>query len=298
MFSQNFKADFKAVTERLRDGPPFALARFNDGELAILQRKPYKAASGWRTQGDTWIRSRLLAALQYKGRDYYVGISPLCCIPGAPQWYRKHVRKHESELTFATLFFNANYHASLKFFSGFDALKVGCAAGCDVRIPRDAVNQRWDVDAIVDKMLESDRPILLAAGPGACVLAHRYWMRADPASRQSVVDVGAVLDTEIHGQPTRDYQQRDPGAARILRHVCQWAGRDHGLHVAQLPKGTNTALRPQGFNVSTEVRDAGMMTQAAVRQHEAPPVDGTPHAARGLPPKPQLPTSGWLRRKK
>lgn len=299
MFQQRFKQDFRAVTERLRDGPPFALARFNDGELAILKKEPYRAASGWVTKGDTWIRTRLMAALQCTEPDYYIGISPICCIPKGPAWYSKNVRTHRSSLTFATLFFNANYHQAKAYFSQLDALKVGCAKACDLRVPRDAVNKRWDVDAVVAQMLESKRPILLAAGPAACVLAHRYWLRAPPGERQSVIDVGAILDVELHGQPTRDYQKRDAGSQRILRHACTWTMTGDGRHpVSHEPLTTNSRPVPAGFNVSTGVSPASAMTAAAVNQRDGSRVSGTPHADRGAPPKPTLPSRGWLRKKR
>jgi hypothetical protein len=86
-------------------------------------------------------------------------------------------------------------------------------------VPDDLVTGRTDIDAIVERLLGVERPILLAAGPASCVIAHKYWMRADPRRRQTIVDVGSAIDELTKGRTTRQYQL--PGT-RTAELICKW----------------------------------------------------------------------------
>jgi hypothetical protein len=88
------------------------------------------------------------------------------------------------------------------------------------RIPADGVTQPWDLDGLVAKLLEVDRPILLAAGPCANIIALRYWQRQKPDKRQTILDVGSALDV-LHGKYSR--------ACHTLKadHQCSWQGIEY-----------------------------------------------------------------------
>lgn len=234
-FSRDYKRDLAEVERAIKEGEAFCLVRFNDGEHALLHGQTYKAASGWRykgtrkgkkTQRPLWLQGPLAASLAANLPGYCVGISAPCCLPKLVFYYRRAVQVAADRVTYASLFFNSNYPRALRFFHELDAIKVG-PKGCDYQVPADGVNRKWDIDALVDKLLEeADRPILLAAGPSACIIGHRYWERGlerqtkDPGFRiQSILDVGAVLDTVIHKQKTRTYH--DSGSP-LRGHVCRW----------------------------------------------------------------------------
>lgn len=234
---RDYKRDYVEVERALREGEPFCLVRFNDGEFALLNGQKYKAASGWKVQAtsgrrlktkpDLWIRAPLTASLSANLPGYHIGISPPCCLPAMVLYYRRAVQVPPSRVTFATLFFNANFARAVRFFRELNGIMVGCGEGCDYRVPADGVNQEWDIDAMVTKLLdEADRPVLLAAGPSACIIGHRYWERAlerqtsEPGFRpQPIVDVGATLDQVIHGRRTRTYHDAN---SPLRGHVCVW----------------------------------------------------------------------------
>jgi len=217
MFSQDYIKDFDSLLVQ-RD--PFALTRFHDGEHAILSHQPYHAASHWGTQGaDVWFEGELRAALETEIRGFCIGISPPCCTPAATEYYRRHVRCREEQLTFSTIFHFSNYKrvsALQKRFS--DAVIIG-SGKADIEVPKNGVSSEWDLQAVVDKMLHIDRPFLLAAGPCANVIIYRYWRLQEAHKRQTVIDVGAALDTQLHGASTRPYH--DEGST-LKRHTCDW----------------------------------------------------------------------------
>ncbi len=251
-FRRDYKADYAAFEAAVRAREPFCFVRFNDGELAVLQGKPYKAASGWRLRRkeESWLREPLLQALRARLPGYHVGLSPACCLSKAVIFYRREVQVPDPQVTFSTLFFNYNYAQALKFFRQLDAALVSCKNG-DFKVPSDGVNREWDIDALVEQLLEVKKPILLAAGPSACVIGHRYWERVlerqtqDRRFRpQSIIDVGATLDTVVHGGRTRLYHD----ASNPLRgHLCVWdAGvRRSGMSAPNLqPQGPQPARHP------------------------------------------------------
>ena len=91
--------------------------------------------------------------------------------------------------------------------------------GGDFRVPDDLVHGQFDIDSLVERLLTVDRPILVAAGPASCIIVHKYWMRAEPARRQAIVDVGSAIDERIKGRKTRQYQI--PGT-RTAELICTW----------------------------------------------------------------------------
>lgn len=215
MTTNRFQADFARVLDLSR---PVALSRFHDGELRLLRGEPYKARSGWSISQESWLRPRLEKALRAELDDYLVGISPPCDFPQGTAFYLSHVRPNRR--TFATLFWHANYHQFVAALQG--PLKGACIVTSGrghYQVPANGVATRWDLDGLVTQLLEERRPILVAAGPCACVIVHEYWCRQRPELRQPILDVGAAVDPVVHGKSTRDFH--DP--ASILRnHSCSW----------------------------------------------------------------------------
>lgn len=216
---------FQRDLERFLKPPhPVALARFHDGEHHVLLGQPYDARSGWHVYRPSWLRDRLRDALAADLEDYWVGISPPCDYPRGTAYYRGIVRT--KRLTFATLFWHSNYPRVRSFFAGKLAAPgvrsfatVGCSARCDYSVPANGVAKPWNLDELVTRLLQERRPILVAAGPSACVIVHEYWKRADPSTRQTILDIGAALDPILLGRNTRDFHK--PGSP-LLSHACRW----------------------------------------------------------------------------
>ncbi len=214
-FTQDFIRDFEQFDF---SGPPFAFARFADGERAVCMGTPVAGGDGWAYAGGaSALADAVNAALRYDGEGYHVGISDSCCDGPARDWYLKQVRVPPERLTFSNVFVNWNYRRfRLLDLSG--AVTVASEGG-DFAVPADLFATPFDIDALVDQLLRVDRPILVSAGPASGVIIHRYWERAGPARRQVIVDVGSAIDERTKGRRTRAYQQ--PGT-RTAELVCRW----------------------------------------------------------------------------
>lgn len=228
MFVQDFTKDFDAV---LAAEKPFALVRFGDGELALIDGRSHQSADAWRSLGATWLRKELVDSLRANMDGWHVGLPPLCCIGGGLK-LRATARVPLPRQTFATLFIHGNLARASEITARYkDAVVVGSWFG-DVRVPADGVTHPWDVDVVVNKLLESDKPILLAAGPCSNIIALRYWTRQSADKRQSIIDVGSALDV-LNGKHTRHYHD-----GKMLKHVCVYGSRQ------ELPTRQVSVIRP------------------------------------------------------
>jgi hypothetical protein len=254
MFRQDYTRDFDAL---LAQEEPFAFVRFHDGEHAILEGLPYRAASKWRTNGkDVWLRDELRAALDTTLDRFYVGISPPCCTPRAAEYFRRFVRG--DKVTFATLFQHRNYTRVEELRAKFpNALLIGSSSMAELRVPADGISAKWDLQGLVDEMLTIDRPFFVAAGPCANVIIHRYWSLQDDDKRQTAIDVGAALDLLLHKTTTRHYHHP---SSKLLLHECEWEkwtpfGRRKEGSSVRLPPTDETyaKLGEQGFIGSNRV---------------------------------------------
>jgi 2-polyprenyl-3-methyl-5-hydroxy-6-metoxy-1,4-benzoquinol methylase len=212
-FNQDFRRDFEQVDFR---GAPFALARFGDGERAICRGAPVQSQDGWRYAGGrSQLAADLNASLRYNAPGYYIGISDGCCDLPARDWYLQRVTVPLEQLTFANLFVNSNYRRFCQL--DLSGMAVVAASGGDYEVPEDLVRSSFDIDELVERLLAEDRPILVSAGPAACVIIHKYWQRAQ--RKQVIVDVGSAIDERIKRRKTRQYQV--PGT-RTAQLTCTW----------------------------------------------------------------------------
>lgn len=213
-FTQDFRSDFDQFDFH---GPPFAFVRFGDGERSICQGVALVNCDGWHYDGRaSRFASELNASLTFNAPDYYIGISDGCCDREARDWFLARLQVPLDQVTFANIFVNGNYQR----FRRLDLSRTVLVAsvGGDFTVPEHLINSDFDLDALVDRLLAVDRPILFAAGPASCVLIHKYWTRAG-ANRQTVVDIGSALDEVLKGRKTRGYHY--PGSLTANK-VCRW----------------------------------------------------------------------------
>jgi SAM-dependent methyltransferase len=214
-FTQDFLRDFDQFDFH---GRPFAFVRFGDGERSICRGIPLVNCDGWSYDGAaSRFAADLNASLTFVDPDYYIGISDGCCDREARDWFLERIRVPLEQVTFANIFVNGNYRRFRKLDLSGTALVS--SSGGDFTVPEHLINSDFDLDGLVDRLLAVDRTILVAAGPASCVLIHKYWLRADPGRRQTIVDIGSVLDEVIKGCKTRCYHY--PGSPTANR-ICRW----------------------------------------------------------------------------
>jgi hypothetical protein len=214
MFVQDHRLDFDAV---LAAADAFALIRFGDGEMAIIDEIRHRSADAWSISGKTWIRRELLNALYTNMPGFCMGLPSPCCLSRCVRM-RHACKAPLAQQTFATLFMHANLPRAHELEKRFDSAVIVSAGYGDVRVPSDGVSKTWNVDEIVEELQQSTDPILLAAGPCSNVIALRYWKRQPSDRRVPIIDVGSPLDL-LRGNVTRHYH------GKMNMHRCSWGER-------------------------------------------------------------------------
>jgi len=217
-FTQDFRSDLEQIYFR---GKPYAFIRFGDGERAFCDRRPIVTCGEWKYDGsDSEIAKGVDRAIAANLPGLFIGISCPCCDKKAHQWYLKHVNVPRRRLTYANLFVNANWVRFMQKFKALDRSEyvlVSCRKG-DIRVPKNAIENPYDHDALLRELFKVRKTILIAAGPLKCRLIHDYWTRAP--RKQIVLDIGSVLDMKIHGHPTRGYHIK---TRPTRKRVCIWS---------------------------------------------------------------------------
>jgi hypothetical protein len=240
--NKGFRHDYEAMLEGISpgyQGSPYAFVRFGDGEGSIIYGQNFNAKTdGWEWRsGNTWISQELVHSISAVMPDYHVGIT---CEPCNPAWHHKlmeFVETSDCNVTFAELFYFANY----RHFKSVDISRccvVGAYEKANIQIP--TIPSLWtesEIEHVVRAMLAQRRPMLIAAGPMACILIHDYWRAtrsADDGVRQTVIDVGSAIDERFGRFKTRKYQWM---RLRISRWSPKWkVSNSDDLLVARLRK--------------------------------------------------------------
>lgn len=220
-FRHDMRDDLETVIKAIEEHEPFALVRFGDGEGSMLRMPSAgQECQKWvKRDYEEWdvkqlaprFRSDLLKSVEADMDGYCIGINCGRCDLLGRRFCLEHMRISEDQMTFAELFGWVNYdraHEAFLSIHNNGSCLVTCGPEADYEIPHDiCVRRDWTEDKVVGELLNESRPILVAAGPGACTIIHKYWQRQEPTKRVPIVDIGSVLDPVIHdGEISRCYQ--------------------------------------------------------------------------------------------
>lgn len=199
-------------------GPAYALQRFADGEISIINERPFVSKNcGWSYPGGpSEMSRRLRLAFEDSSPGMHTGISCLCHEPPEHgEWSIQNIKLPHSRVTFASLFIWGNYERFVReVFERSPAVIVASRGQRkslrkpDYFVPVDGVNTEWqrfldELPKLVDELLTVDRPIMVSAGPLANLIITEYWARAE--NPQVIVDVGSAVDVQVKGRSTRRY---------------------------------------------------------------------------------------------
>jgi hypothetical protein len=239
--TKNFERDYDAMVSGLDanySGQPYCFVRFGDGEGAIIFGEKHTAhTDGWQwLHGEDWISRSLQRSLSTVMPNYHVGVTCEACNPNWHFRLMEYVKTPTCNVTFAELWYYRNYRR-WKFHDISRCCVVGSYEHADIQVPQRP--QQWTeavIEGVVRRMLAERRPILVAAGPLACVVIWRYWEATQdfPKRRQVVLDVGSSIDERFGKFKTRKYQWF---RLRISRWAPSWkVSNDHDLLIARLRK--------------------------------------------------------------
>lgn len=128
---QLFKDDLNEFFGLLESGQNFAVTRYGDGELAIIDGMPIGintqayAVDGWKYDGgDTLVSRGLKESLGHTESNFYYLIPCACCNIGAKNKYLNILKCSRENISFANLFINGNYKEfSNRFFAHLKGTK-------------------------------------------------------------------------------------------------------------------------------------------------------------------------------
>jgi hypothetical protein len=192
------------ILENLRKQIPFALARFNDGEMQGIAQPGCTVA-----RGDQFVTPELSHALKealvYEQDNYWVGLPCSVCFPGLSQLARSLVNLDYEYLTHAVVITNRNW---MKFKEAFPSTigerKVVWISGDDQKFeklgfpvhiscqlkPQDSWDQYQETKELYQDMPEG-AIVILSCGPLSRVLA-REWFEKRPDV--TFIDAGSTWD--------------------------------------------------------------------------------------------------------
>ena len=183
------------------------LARFGDGEERMYMGGSYHCSDGWVStpNKNSIYRKKLGETIRFSHPNYYIGIRyPRSLKMFA--WDVNNITTPPERICDSCLFVNSRWGIIRKWFRAVRAkcVLVGSGKGVNFRIPHNCISPEYKYGALLKKLLKVTKPILLAAGPLANILVMEY-LKA--GGKQSIVDIGTVLDVEMFGHATRRYQR-------------------------------------------------------------------------------------------
>lgn len=241
--TRDYSTDFDRIVAGLfpgYDGPPYAFARFADGELALMIGRPHRAKSDhWMYSGGNAspLAAPLYDALNCTLPGWHIGISCPChqredCrqlqnLMKLPHRFSQPLPPDRlARITFATLFVGQNYFRFRDLSLNLDSLCVVShqnASGQQFTVPQSGIEPPWlDWSPLVDALMDVRKPIIVAAGPLANCIIHEYWRRMAAQNfegAQVIIDIGSAADKLLRGRMTRRYH--DPAKSES-RQFCRW----------------------------------------------------------------------------
>ncbi len=236
-----FRQECEMFLRKLRDNVPFALTRFGDGELSIIEGRSLdltEKGNGefvYRADGTMEEhRRRLRRSFQYKADGYYIGIACPCCVGQEKFEYMRDLSGvGEEHLTWANILVNANYkrfcRQSLEIFQDRRVLYVCHRKSNVAKLPFDVEKvfgvgtNAWIEDAhVVDEVrdyIDSNNlegaVVLASAGPLANFLCCELFAH-NP--KNTYLDIGSIYDSIMDLGQTRGYL----AGSWALGRVCRW----------------------------------------------------------------------------
>jgi hypothetical protein len=238
---RTYRGDLIELRTWLERRRPFALVRFGDGELRILNGQSNSHPEFEYDPTDpahNFFRVRLFEAFRYQSLSYHVGIScPNCVGMERFLWAKRESGQPETQLTWATLLVNSNYQYFIDYivpvFAQYRIVMVCHLSAVLNRLPFDVAQDfrvgfnAWQADyhlagQLADQIARENIQgalFLLCAGPFANILAHKLHARA---AGNTYLDIGSTLDPFLFGPRgrTRRYLR---GESCRLDEVCIWA---------------------------------------------------------------------------
>lgn len=237
---KKFDLEFDKMVARLKKGDPFSFSRFGDGELNVIKKiKTHihtiigsEVLYDIKNKNHACKSDELLKALQYQAHNYFVGVSCACCIGESLHKEYIQISKQPNEnLTFATLFVNANYNQFLTEFlpNIKEAVLIANLAAQTKNLPF-KVKQRFNVgqnawvnyeptlqsiETYITTNKINGQIFVFCAGIASCLLIYHLHKKYP---QNTYIDLGSTLDVLMGIGKTRRYLK----GQETINKTCKW----------------------------------------------------------------------------
>ena len=192
------------ILDKLRQGEPLALTRFNDGEVMAMIDTNAIVARGDQKSSER-LKDELIKAIKYRRNNYYIGIPCGICYPDFHNYASDIVGDYKFS-THATVLTNRNWKKFVwDFFNIFSGRRITYVGGSTHNVNELELKFGYKIKHIKTPMKDSFRSleelkdkkfkkgsiVLLSCGPLSRALVH-YWFKNNPDS--TFLDVGSVFD--------------------------------------------------------------------------------------------------------
>jgi glycosyltransferase involved in cell wall biosynthesis len=222
--------EFDRVWEKIKNNENFALARYADGEYAIMSGKQIQGVDGWTsTDYVSKLGQDCLNSLSIVDENYIYGIACPCCDREAYYWITSRLPE-KATVSFSNIFVNRNYS---KFINKFEKLKKDAVIIANEKardkqigslnilkfygVGKDCV-EFWEQEGenLLNKIKEEvgnlkDKLFVISAGPMSEPIIYELY-KHNP--NNTYIDVGSAIDKYIHENETRTYRNLTDSTAQ------------------------------------------------------------------------------------
>jgi len=240
---KNFNNELLKFTDKLINHENFSLVRFGDGEMLIIKGEPIdlsKSTGGFKYTPDDirdeQHRKILAHSLSFKSKTYYVGLPARCCVgDDYCDSLRELSKQAETQLTWASIFVNNNYHNFLNItveaiskrvtniicFNKARLDNLPFKVNKDFRIGINAWVDDFDktldeIDLYIHENKIENQVFIFCSGVLSNMLIYKL---SEKYPHNTYIDVGSVFDLYLSLGKTRRYLK---GNKRTLGHACIW----------------------------------------------------------------------------
>tara|TARA_R110000751_G_scaffold221084_1_gene323660 strand:+ start:502 stop:1254 length:753 start_codon:yes stop_codon:yes gene_type:complete len=232
--------------DKIMDEKPFALVRWGDGEIKLLNKTHFHRNEVDIQNLRLWdfdstdphqleCAKRITDSLYYEDEGLFCGIPcpscPVCHISGM-QYYELY--KCKENLTYVGLFWNANYEEFQRTFPYIVKDKNVVFIGNETanlnglpfpitshfKVGTNAwLNDYSIIEDLLDYLRNSAKKgtvFLFACGPLSCYLITEMWKES---KEHFLIDIGSAYDANLYNRPTRGYHS---GKGGVFGKTCQW----------------------------------------------------------------------------
>jgi len=241
--TKQFADELDKLNQRLLSRENFALVRFGDGEMIIIDGKAIDLSEKYNGEhqylpgnpAHEEQRSRLRDSLTFQHPHYFVGIACPCCV-GEDNFFnlKKRSAQAEDQLTWANLFVNSNYavfrdHTVAALVTR--TVNMVCHEKADTDgLPfavqhtftvggnswvNDYARLRDELVSHIEKNQVHDEVFLFSAGVLSNILVHELFALHP---NNTYIDLGSVFDVDLGLGKTRKYLKK----GKTLKKTCVW----------------------------------------------------------------------------